>query len=670
MRRSLTARRAQRRKSEPCVTTSAEHHFAVRSMSYISLNPKNSRASRATWREKITSLRHLPSMIKLVWETQPWLTAGIVVLRLAQTVVPVASLWTGKLIIDAVISARAGTGDLLRLWKLVLLEIGIVAGGQLLSRGSSLIEGLLGELFSNRISIRLMEHASTLDIRHFEDPAFYDQLDRARRQATSRLGVITKLLQISQDVLTLISLSFALVVYSPWLLLLLGIAVLPSLLGETHFAILEYSLFHSMTPGRRKLDYLIYLGAGDKAAKEVQLFGLADWIVARYRKLSGLFYRQNKRLSVRKTLTNAAFSLVSVGAYYGAYVIILLRAVHGSITIGTLTFLAGSFERGNDLMLRLTIGLGGIFEEALYLEDLFRFLEMEPDIRSRIGAPAVPKPISQGFVFENVGFRYPDSDKWAVRHVSFRIQPGERVALVGENGAGKTTLTKLVGRLYEVSEGRILLDGKDIRDYDVGSLRRAIGVIFQDFVRYDLRMADNIGVGEIDQVQSYLDETEEAQWNEDGREHPRRQDGAGPMPEAITSAAEKSLAASLLGRLPDGYLQMLGRRFEGGVDLSGGEWQKIALARAYMRDAQVLILDEPTAALDARAEYEVFERFSRIVAGRMAIIISHRFSTVRIADRIIVLSGGLVVEDGNHGQLVQARGLYSELFALQAEGYR
>lgn len=585
--------------------------------------------------------------------------------------VPIGTLLVGKLIIDAVISARSGDHNASALWKLVFMEICIVVGGQILTRGSSLVEGLLGQLFSNHTGIMLMEHASKLDISHFENPAFYDQLERARRQITNRLGPLTQLLQICQDVLTLVSLSVGLVIYSPWLLLLLAVSVMPSFFGESHFAILEYSLFHTRTPERRKLEYLLYVGASDKTAKEVQLFGLANWIVSRYRRLSDRFYIENKKLSIRKNVSNATFSFISVAAYYIAYAIILVRAVDGVISIGTLTFLAGSFERSNDVMQRLFLGVSAIFEQALYLRDLFEFFNMKPSIRSQPDAPMIPRPIREGLVFDDVGFRYPESDSWAVRHVSFCIRPGERVALVGENGAGKTTITKLLARLYDVTEGRILLDGRDIREYDLLSLRKAIGVIFQDFVKYDLRFAENIGVGEIEIARSYLDSIE-VELSPDGKQRGGAQEliDSDSTPSFITSAADKSLASTLLTRLPARYSQMLGRRFEGGVELSGGEWQKIALARAYMRDAHLLILDEPTASLDARAEYEVFARFSRLVAGRMAVIISHRFSTVRMADRIIVLKDGRLVEDGSHDQLVQSKGLYSELFSLQAAGYR
>jgi ATP-binding cassette, subfamily B, bacterial len=631
-------------------------------------NPTSKEAP--TWRERFNALRYIPPLIKLVWQTHWRYTTAIALLRLFRAFIPVATLWVGKLIIDAVMAARAASPDFSRLWRLVLLEIAIVLVGEILARASALVESLLGDLFSNHTSVRLLEHAATLDLYHFEDPVFYDQLERARRQTVGRIGLLAQLLTMAQDVLTLVSLGAALFVYSPWLLVLLAVAVLPSFIGETHFASLEYSLLYRWTPERRQLDYLRYLGASDKTAKEVQMFGLAPWLIERYRSLSDRFYEENKRLSVRKGVISTALSIVGTLGYYGAYVIILVRAVRGAITLGSLTFLAASFGRSRDLIQRLLLGASGIYEQSLYLKDLFDFFKTEPSIRSRPGAPSVPKPIRHGFVFENVGFRYPGSDRWAVRHVNVRLAPGERVALIGENGAGKTTLTKLLGRLYDPTEGRILLDGVDLRDYDLASVRRATGVIFQDFVRYDLRFDENIGVGEIDKVRPYLDLPENGKLTEGVNLSETVPPGNGSIPAPIVAAAESSLAASLLPRFSEGYRQMLGRRFEGGVDLSGGEWQKVALARAYIRDAQVLILDEPTAALDARAEYEVFIRFSRLVAGRTAVIISHRFSTVRMADRIIVLQNGMIVEEGTHHKLVARNGLYAELFALQAEGYR
>lgn len=618
-----------------------------------------------TLQERFAALRYIPPLIKLVWETHRSYTTAMALLRLLRAGVPVATLWIGKLIIDAVVASRESSPDYARLWKLVALEIIIVTSGDVLARASSLVESLLGDLFSNHTSVRLMEHAATLDLAYFEDPAFYDHLERARRQTTSRVGLLAQLLSMGQDALTLISLGAALVVYSPWLLLLLVVAVLPSFFGETYFGSLEYSLQFRWTPERRQLDYLRYVGASDRTAKEVQLFGLSEWLIERFRKLSWRFYDENRKLSIRKANVSTLLSLIGTLGYYSAYVIILARAMRGVITIGTLTFLAGSFARSRGLIQGLLLSAGGIYQQCLYLKDLFDFFEMKPSIASRPGAPAVPRPIREGFVFEDVGFQYPGSEAWAVRHVSFTLRPVERIALVGENGAGKTTLTKLLARLFDPTEGRILLDGKDLREYDIHSVRRAIGVIFQDFVKYDLRFDENVGVGEIDEVRSYLDAP-----SANERESDSHADGNGEVPGAIVSASEKSLASSLLPRLAKGYKQMLGRRFDDGVELSGGEWQKIALARAYMRDAQVLILDEPTASLDARAEYEVFIRFSRLVAGRMAVIISHRFSTVRMADRIIVLQDGSVIEDGSHAELVARGGVYAELFTLQAEGYR
>jgi len=621
---------------------------------------------RPTIHERFAALRYVPPLIKLVWETHRGYTISMALLRLMRAGVPVAMLWVGKLIIDTVVASRQSSPDYARLWKLVALEIAIVTANDVLARTSSLVESLLGDLFSNHTSVRLMEHAATLDLAHFEDPAFYDQLERARRQTTSRIGLLAQLLAIGQDGLTLISLGAALVVYNPWLLLLLAVAVLPSFFGETHFASLEYSMQFRWTPQRRQLDYLRYVAASDRTAKEVQSFGLSPWLIDRFRKLSWKFYDENKALSIRKARVSTLLSLVGSLGYYSAYAIILLRATRGELTIGTLTFLAGSFARSRQLIEVLLLSAGGIYQQCLYLKDLFDFFEMQPSIASSPGAPPVPRPIKEGFAFEDVGFQYPGSDAWAVRHVTFKLRPGERIAFVGENGAGKTTLTKLLARLYDPTEGRILLDGVDLREYEIHSVRRAIGVIFQDFVKYDLRFDENVGVGEIDDVRSYLD----AAPNEQERGADTVTNGNGEVPGAIVSASEKSQASTLLPRFSKGYKQMLGRRFDEGVELSGGEWQKIALARAYMRDAQVLILDEPTASLDARAEYEVFIRFSQLVAGRMAVIISHRFSTVRMADRIIVLQNGTVVEDGSHQELVARGGLYAELFALQAEGYR
>jgi len=602
----------------------------------------------ATWGERLQALKYVPPLLKLVYETHRGYTAAILVLRVVRSLVPLAVLWIGKLIIDGVIAAvrvRAGGGviDWWHLGGLVALELGIAVAGEGLARLSSLLESLLGDLFSNRISVRLMQHAATLDLAQYEDAETYDHLERARRQTVGRIGLIALLLSTGQDLITLASLGGVLLVQLPWLLLLLVVAVLPSFLGETHYAALGYSLLFSWTPERRLLDYLRYVGASDEMAKEVKLFDLSDFLVGRYAKLSDEFYDANKRLAVRRNLVSTLFVTIGTLGYYAAYAVIVYLTVLGNFTIGALTFLAGSFRQSRDLIQRVLLSLSQVWEQSLYLSDLFTFFDVRPRVTSRPGARPVPVPIGQGFEFQDVGFRYPGSDRWAVRHLSFTLERGERIALVGENGAGKTTLVKLLARLYDPDEGRILLDGVDVRDYDLGSLRTNIGVIFQDFVRYDFVMKENIGVSQIERLE------DEAR---------------------IREAAQRSLADAVAGRLEHGYDQMLGRRFDGGVDLSGGEWQKVALGRAYMRDAQVLILDEPTASLDARAEYEVFLRFAELTKGRMAVLISHRFSTVRMAERILVLQGGELIDQGTHDELVTRGGLYAELFGLQAAGYR
>src|ERR687893_441049 len=607
-----------------------------------------------SWRERLQALRHLPKLLRMVWDTEPRYVVGILLLRVLRSAVPLLVLWIGKLIVDEVVHAVAGSGDggpvaWGRLATLLVIELAIALAGEGLSRVSALLESLLGDLFANRTSVQLMQHAATLDLEQFENAEIYDKLERARRQTVGRIGLFTMLLATLQDLITLITLAAALTVYVPWLLLLLVVAVLPSLLGETHFASLGYSLLYSWTPERRQLDYLRYIGASDISAKELKLFGLSDFLVGRYDRLSDQFYQANRNLAVRRSVASTLLSFVGTLGYYGAYAVIIYLTVVGHespagvFTIGVLTFLAGSFRQSRDLIQRVLLSLSQVFEQSLYLEDLFSFLAIEPSIRRTPGARVVPVPIRTGFAFEGVGFRYPGAEQWAVRHLDFALAPGERLALVGENGAGKTTLVKLLARLYDPDEGRILLDGVDLREYDIDSLRRNVGVIFQDFVRYDFLLKENIAVGNIGRI------------------------GDDP---AIRAAAERSLADSVAQRLAGQYDQMLGKRFEGGVDLSGGEWQKVALARAYMRDAQLLILDEPTAALDARAEYEVFLRFSELTKGRMAVLISHRFSTVRMADRILVLKGGELVEQGTHEALVTLGGLYSELFQLQAAGYR
>jgi ATP-binding cassette subfamily B protein len=488
-----------------------------------------------------------------------------------------------------------------------------------------------------------MRHATSLDLVSFEDPVFYDKMERARRQTTARLGMLASLASMAQQFLTLLSMLSAVIFVYPWLLLLLVVATIPVFLGETRFALLNYSMLYRYTPERRELDYLRFLGVSNESAKEIKIFGLGHYLAERARGLFERFYAENKKLAIKRASEGTLLNLAPTGAYYIAYALILRRALVGGLSVGDLTLMTGAFSRARSIMESLVSGLAGIAEQSLFIKDLFDFFDTKPGIVSKPGALPVPQPIRHGFEFQNVSFRYEGSEKNVLHNVSFRLDAGEKIALVGENGAGKTTLVKLLARLYDPTEGRILLDGIDLREYSVEELRHEIGVIFQDYMRYDMLAAENIGFGRIEKAEDA------------GR---------------IERSAEKSLAAPVIKSLSQSYRQMLERRFEGGVDLSTGQWQKIALARAYMRDAQILILDEPTASLDARAEFEVYQRFVELTAGKMAILISHRFSTVRMADRILVLERGSIAEQGSHRELLALGGKYSELFELQAAGYR
>jgi ATP-binding cassette subfamily B protein len=581
----------------------------------------------------------------MVWDTSPPLTLATILLRLVSSVIPVCQLWVGKLIIDQVVQAiRGRLADPHRIWVYLAYEIALAVLSDLLSRAVNLSDSLLGDKFTNHVSLRLMEHANRMDLVSFEDPVFYDKLERARRQTTARLGMLGTIAGMGQQFVTLLSLLAAVVSFSPWFLVLLVAAVIPAFLGETRFAMLAYSILYRWTPERRELDYLRLLGASNQSAKEVKIFGLGGHLAERSRTLFDRFYEENKALAIKRAVTGSLLNLLPTAGYYGAYVLILIRTMAGAMTVGSLTFVAGAFARSRSLIETLFSNLNNIAEQALYIKDLFDFFETEPSIISPPDALPAPRPIRSGFEFRNVSFAYPGSEQRQVlRGVNFRFDAGERIALIGENGAGKTTLVKLLARLYDPTGGAILLDGVDLRDYDVDSLRSEIGVIFQDYMRYDMLVRENIGFGRIQELSNQS---------------------------RLESAARKSLAEPLIAGFERGYDQMLGRRFENGVDLSAGQWQKVALGRAYMRDAQVLILDEPTASLDARAEYEVFLRFADLTRDRMAVLISHRFSTVRMADRILVLADGEVVEQGTHQQLVALGGRYAELFELQAAGYR
>lgn len=595
------------------------------------------------WRERAAALRNIPALMRLVWESGPGVVTAGWVLRITASFIPLAMLSVAKWILDAV-QVKTGGGSLPpEFWWLVALEGGLAVLGGVLGRTTGFFDGLLADRFTRYVSVRVMEHAAKLDLSAYESPSFHDQLERARAQATDRISMILAIGALAQQVIIVVSLSLSVLFFSPWLLLILVLAVVPAFLGESHFAFLGYSLNVRQTPVRRQLDYLRVLGASKETAKELKLFGLAGYITGQYAQLSDDIYAQNLALARRRLLVGSLLSLVSTGSYYSAYAYVIYRTVTGDLSWGSMQFLAGSIAGASANIQTIFATFSNIADQALFLTDLVDFFRVKPTLPTVAHAVPAPRPIRDGFVFEGVSFHYPGNPRPILDHLDFRISPGERVALVGENGQGKTTLVKLVTRLYDPTAGRVLLDGVDLREYDIEDLHREIGVIFQDFVRYEMSARENIAVGRLEAV------------NDEWR---------------IRKAAGRSLAHEVITRLPGGYEQRLGRRFDGGVDLSGGEWQKVALARAYLRDAQLLILDEPTAALDARAEIEVFERFAELTAGKMALLISHRFSTVRMADRIVVLSDGQIGEDGNHAGLVARGGRYARMFEQQAASYR
>ncbi|WP_289297709.1 ABC transporter ATP-binding protein [uncultured Reyranella sp.] len=617
--------------------------------------PSPSTVNASSFRERVGALRNLRPFLGMVWATSPSLTATTIVLRLMRALLPVATLYVGKLIIDDVVmlvqlpdkpvtlQQWLDSGHLNRLGLLLAAEFAVAVLADVLGRVVTLLDGMLAERVSTSSSVRLMEHAATLDLEDFEDAEFQDQLERARRQTSGRMTLMSQLFSQAQDLVTVASLAAGLIVFAPWLIVLLIVALVPAFLGEAHFNAKSYSLDFGRTPERRELDYVRQTAASAETAKEVKIFGLNEFLIDRYRRLAASFYDANRRLALRRAGWGGLFTTIGTVGYYFAYAYIAWRTLTGEFSVGDLTFLAGSFRRLRTLLEALLSGFSSVAGQALYLDDLFTFFEVRPEIHAPADPLPFPRPIREGFVFEDVGFIYPGAERWAVRHLSFTLKAGEVVALVGENGAGKTTLVKLLTRLYDPDEGRILLDGHDLRDYGLDDLRGSMGVIFQDFVRYNLPAGDNIAVGRVEA--------------RDDRER-------------IARAATRSQADEVIGRLPHGYDQMIGKRFKNGVELSGGEWQKIAIARAYMREAEVLILDEPTAALDARAEYEVFRRFKELSEGKTAVLISHRFSSVRMADRILVLADGKVEAQGTHEELLAQRGRYAELFELQAAGYR
>ena len=606
-------------------------------------------------RQRLENLAHLGRLVAQIWRTSRPLTLASILLRLLAALQPVAVLYVGKLIVDEVvrlIGIGAPGNDIWEWWNaglltpilgLLLIEFALVLASDILTRITGLVDSILSELHSNQVSIELMAHAARLDLMHFESAEYQDRLERARRQAAGRNALLSQMFGQAQDIITVVTLAAGLFIYAPWLILLLPLSFIPSIWGETRFNTLAYMLSRWRTPERREIEYLRHIGASAETAKEVKLFGLGDYLISRFRTLAHQIFLENRRVAILRAGWGTLFAALASIAYYAAYAFIVWRTITGEFSLGDLAFLSGSFLRLNGLFQKILLGFTQIAGQSMYLDDLFSFFEIEPTVL----APATPKPfpvpITRGIAFENVGFRYPETDNWVVRNLSFTLPAGQTLALVGENGAGKTTIAKLLTRLYDPSEGRITIDGVDLRDMDPKDIHAHVGVIFQDFIRYSFSARDNIGVGRIE-----------------AREDQSR----------IDLAAEQSLADGVIAKLPQGYDQQLGRLFKQGRDLSGGEWQKVAIARAYMRDAELIILDEPTAALDAKAEAEVFARFKGLAQGKSAVIISHRFSTVRMADSILVLDNGAILEAGSHEQLLAMKGRYAELFELQAAGYR
>ena len=603
----------------------------------------SSPSSGSAWSDRVRALKNVPPVLHFVWESGPAVVSWNIAIRVVVAFLPVGIGIIGRFIIDGVNRIRFHQPLPQNFWWLVGTEMALAVLIGALSRTVDYFDSLLADRYTNHVSVEVMRKAAALDVTVYEDPVFYDRLERARVQATDRLAMIQQMGRLIQLSVTAIAFSAVLVRYSPLLLLLLVAGIIPAFLGESHFAFLSYAKNFRQTPTRRQMDYLRQVGGSKEAAKELKLFNLSGYLTDRFTVLSQNIYEENVSLNRRRLFWGGLLAIVGQLGYYAAYGLSIYRTIQGRYTVGDLTLITTAIMQAMGNIQQVFSTLSGVADQALFLTDLLAFFEMKPRVESKANALPAPRPVVRGFEFRDVSFIYPGTNRRVLSNFNFTLCPGERVALIGENGQGKTTVVKLITRLYDPSEGQILLDGIDLREYDLADLHAEIGVIFQDFMRYEMTARENIEVGRI--------------------EVPHSQ-------EEIEYAAEKSLASEVVAKLEGGYDQMLGRRFEGGVDLSGGEWQKLALARAYLRDAQLLILDEPTASLDARSEFEVFERFAELTFGKMALLISHRFSTVRMADRIVVLEGGKLVEEGSHAQLLALGRRYAAMFEMQAANYR
>ncbi|WP_260737954.1 ABC transporter ATP-binding protein [Tunturiibacter lichenicola] len=599
--------------------------------------------AESPWRDRLRALKNMPAVLRILWESGRAVVSWGLILRVIVATLPFGIAKVAQYIITDIASVLRGNPLAHNFWDLVIAEVALNVCLGLITRAIDYSDSLLANRYTQHVSVRVMEQAARLDLTTYEDPVFYDRLERARVQATDRLAMIQQLGRLVTQVITTLTFSAALAWASPWLVLLLALGVLPSFLGETHYAFLGYAKNFRQTPAKRQMDYLRQVAGSREGAKEVKLFGLNKFFTSRFQTLANQIYIEDVTLSRSKLIVGGLLGIIGTLGYYGAYVYVIWRTLHGVYDIGQFTFLTTAIQQASSNLQQVFSTASGIADQALFLTDLIAFFEMEPTVNSNPNGLPAPKQIQSGFEFRNVSFTYPGTNRTVLKNFNLKLSTGERIALIGENGQGKTTVVKLITRLYDPTEGQILLDGVDLREYSLEDLHRHIGVIFQDFMRFEMTARENIAVGRIDQPHQQSD---------------------------IEMAAHKSLADTVVAKLAGGYDQILGRRFEGGVELSGGEWQKMALARAYLRDAQLLILDEPTAALDAKSELEVFERFAELTEGKMALLISHRFSTVRMADRIVVLSGGRLIEEGNHQQLMAKSGLYASMFEMQAASYR
>ncbi len=586
--------------------------------------------------------------LELVWTTSRPLTVAFALLTLVAGALPAAVAYVGALIVDAVVAAiqadevarAAFTRHALAFVAAEALLVATIAGAQ---RGISLCQSLLRAQLSQRVNVMILEKALTLELAHFENSDFYDKLTRARREASSRpLSLVMRTFGLGQNAVSLVSFGTLLFSFSPWAVLLLLLAGLPSFLAEAKFSGQAFRLFLWRSPETRMQLYLETVLAREDHAKEVKLFGLGPLFLERYRNIFRKLYKEDRDLTIRRDTWGFLLGLIATATLYGAYAWIALSAIAIRITLGQMTMYLMLFRQGQSAVSAILSAVGGMYEDNLYLSTLYEYLETPVDDRAG-AAIRGPRP-DDGIRFENVSFSYPGAEKPTLVDVNLHIRPGESLALVGENGSGKTTLIKLLTRLYSPTAGHITLDGQDLREWAEAALRDRIGVIFQDFARYQLILGENIGAGD---VQHFEDEE---RWRE---------------------AGEKGLAAPIVDTLPEGYRTPLGKWFNDGRELSGGQWQKIALSRAFMRSrADILVLDEPTAAMDAGAEATIFEHFRALTKGRIAILISHRFSTVRMADQIVVLQDGRIIERGSHEDLMRVNGHYAHLFSLQAKGYR